>query len=138
MGCCIGDCCVMDCGFCCIIDFCSDSGCSYHPQENKTEAHAKKIADELADMKKYAAESTKKIESEMMDSINGDVKNLIQIVNRFNQTEYGGKKLNINIKLLEEKNAELRKEVVIVSIIFRKFIFKHCRQLGDRCSLSFR
>ena len=77
-GCCVGDCCVMNCGFCCIGDFfsCKD-GCSYHPQENKTEAHAKKIANELADLKEKGTETAEIIENEVIENINTQMNQFI-------------------------------------------------------------
>ena len=73
MGCCVGFCCVIDCGFCCVVDCCvfdTSSGCGYHPSENKTEAHATKIANELAAMKEKISASTGAEEEEILNSIN--------------------------------------------------------------------
>ncbi len=113
MGCCIGDCCVMDCGFCCIMDFCSDRGssCSYHPREKKTVDHSKKIADELAAMKSRANEEGKKIGDEAFSSINQYMSEFIQHLKKINSGTYGGKKLNIKMDVIEQEIDKLRNEV---------------------------
>ena len=113
MGCCIGDCCVANCGFCCILDFCSDRGssCSYHPQKKVTVDHSKKIADELAEMKKRAAKEGKQIGDEAFDSINQYMSEFIQHLKIVNSGTYGGKKLNIKIDVIEQEIDKLRNEV---------------------------
>ena len=113
MGCCIGDCCVVDCGFCCIMDFCSEraSSCSYHPQEKITVDHSKKIADELAKMKKRAADEGKQIGDEAFDSINQYMSEFMQHLKKINSGTYGGKKLNIKIDVIEQEIDKLRTEV---------------------------
>ncbi len=113
MGCCIGDCCVMDCGFCCIMDFCSEraSSCSYHPQEKKTVDHSKKIADELATMKSRANDEGKKIGDEAFSSINQYMSEFIQHLKKINSGTYGGKKLNIKMDVIEQEIDKLRNEV---------------------------
>lgn len=114
-GCCVGDFC-LNCG---LIDkirdfFCSDSGggCGYHPGVNETEAHAKKIANELADMKQKMGDYSKKIENQIIEVINGSLKEFIDMVARLNLQEYGGKTLNINVEGIRENNEKLKKEVV--------------------------
>lgn len=115
-----GGCCAMDC---CVGEtiksfvrsiFCSDSGggCSYHPGVNETEAHAKKIANELADMKQKIGESSSKLENKIIEEINGSLKEFIDMVARLNLQEYGGKTLNINVEGIRENNEKLKKEVV--------------------------
>ena len=44
MGCCVGDCCVCYCGFCCIMDFSSGSSCcvGYTSVSNDSVENAKK------------------------------------------------------------------------------------------------
>ncbi len=113
MGCCIGDCCVVDCGFCCIMDFCSEraSSCSYHPQEKITVDHSKKIADELAKMKKRAADEGKQIGTEAFANINQYMSEFIQHLKKINSGTYGGKKLNIKIDVIEQEIDKLRTEV---------------------------
>lgn len=113
MGCCIGNCCVMDCGFCCIMKFCSDraSSCSYHPREKITVDHSKKIADELAAMKKRAASEGKKIGDEAFDSINQYMNEFVENLKMINNNTYGGKKLNIKVDVIEREINSLRSEV---------------------------
>ena len=113
MGCCVGDCCVIDCGFCCIMDFCSDRGssCSYHPQEKITVDHSKKIADELAAMKKRAAKEGKQIGDEAFSNINIYMQQFIDHLKTINEGNYGGKKLNIKIDVIEQEIRKLRSEV---------------------------
>lgn len=113
MGCCIGDCCVVDCGFCCIMDFCSEraSSCSYSPREKKTVDHSKKIADELAVMKSRANEEGKKIGDEAFNSINQYMSEFIQHLKKINSGTYGGKKLNIKMDVIEQEVDKLRNEV---------------------------
>ena len=115
-GCCVGDCgfcCVVDCGFCCIGDFssCSD-GCSYHPEENKTEAHATKIANDLAAKMPKWRENAEKEENEVIEDINAQMSQYINMLKEINQQNYGGKKLNINIGLIEQNIAKLKNEIV--------------------------
>ena len=113
MGCCIGDCCVVDCGFCCIMDFCSDRAttCSYHPQEKVTVEHSKKIADELATMKTRANEEGKKIGDEAFDNINQHLSEFLKYLKSVNDGTYGGKKLNIKMDVVEQEIGKLKDEV---------------------------
>lgn len=111
MGCCIGDCCVFDCGFCCIFDSCSDHGCSYHPVEKITVDHSKKIADELAEMKERASKEGQKIGNEAFDCINIYMKQFLDHLKTINKGTYGGKQLNIKIDVIEKEIDKLRQEV---------------------------
>ena len=111
MGCCVGDCCVMDCGFCCVFDFCSDSGCGYHPTNNDTVDHSKKIADELAGMKNRAHKDGEKIGNEAFSNINQFMSQFITYLKKINEGTYGGKKLNIKIDIIEREFEKLRQEV---------------------------
>lgn len=118
MGCCIGDCCVVDCGFCCVVDCCvfdtssSSSGCGYHPSENKTEAHATKIANELAAMKEKISASTGAEEAEILNAININMKQFIDSLEEINKGNYGGKQLNINIEEIVRQKNKLTCDVV--------------------------
>lgn len=64
-GCCVGNCCIMNNP---IRDFFEDlfdtggGGCGYHPSSTETEEHAKKIANELAEMKEKMRESSEEDE----------------------------------------------------------------------------
>lgn len=111
MGCCVGDCCVMDCGFCCVFDFCSDSGCGYHPTNNDTVDHSKKIADELAEMKSRAHEDGEKIGNEAFSDINQFMSQFVTYLKKINEGTYGGKRLNIKIDIIEREFEKLRQEV---------------------------
>lgn len=115
-GCCVGDCCIMDNP---IGDFFRDifgggsgGGCGYHPGPSETEAHAKKIADELAVMKENIRKSSEEKEKNIINYINKSMNDLIQLLENINKQKYGGKTLNINIKGIKEKNQDLVKEVV--------------------------
>lgn len=108
MGCCVGDCCVMDCGFCCVFDFCSDSGCGYHPTNNDTVDHSKKIADELAEMKSRAHKDGEKIGNEAFSDINQFMSQFVMHLKKINEGTYGGKRLNIKIDIIEREFEKLR------------------------------
>ena len=60
-GCCVGNCCVMNNA---VGDFFRGifggdrGGCGYHPGPSENELHAKKIADELAEMKENIRKSS--------------------------------------------------------------------------------
>lgn len=113
-GCCVGNCCVMNNA---IGDFFRDifdtsGGCGYHPGPSETEAHAKKIADELAVMKENIRESSEKKEKEIIDYINKSMNDLIKLLTDVNKKQFGGKSLNINISGIRANNEDLKKEVV--------------------------
>ena len=109
--CCICDCCIADCGFCCIFDFCSDSGCDYHPKENNTAERAKKIAGELEDMKKRASKDGQEIGKSALDEINASLNKFISDLTQVNAKEFGGKKLNIQVEVLQEELDKLKSEI---------------------------
>ena len=111
MGCCVGDCCVIDCGFCCVLDFCSDHGCSYHPVEKITVDHSKKIADELAEMKEKASKEGVQIGNEAFDNINVYMKQFLDHLKTINEGTYGGKQLNIKMDVIQREIDKLRDEV---------------------------
>ena len=110
--CCIGDCCIMNNA---VGDFFRDlfsGGCGYHPGPSETEAHAKKIADELADMKESIRKSSEKIERQIIEDINSVMDDLIKLLEKVNKKEFGGRALNININGIKEQNDKLKSEVV--------------------------
>lgn len=110
--CCIGNCCIMNNA---VGDFFRDlfsSGCGYHPGPSETEAHAKKIADELADMKESIRKSSEKIERQIIEDINSVMDDLIKLLEKVNKKEFGGRALNININGIKEQNDKLKSEVV--------------------------
>ena len=111
-------CCVMNCGLCCIVDccigdFCSDGGgCSYSPSRNNSDSSANKIANELAKMKKKYSTSSEKEEKDIAKVVGENMNEFIGWVKNINETKYGGRSLNINIKGIEEKRQELLKQIV--------------------------
>lgn len=113
--CCIGDCCVMNNS---VGDFFRDifgssgGGYGYHPGPSETEAHAKKIADELAEMKENVRKSSEKKETQIIEYLNKSMNALIQELDKINKQTYGGKSLNININGIKEKNESLKKNVI--------------------------
>lgn len=116
-GCCIGNCCVMNNAvgdfFRNIGDiFSSSGGCGYHPGPSETEAHAKKIADELAVMKEKIRKSSEKDEQKIITYINKSMDELIKMLENINKKKFGEKSLNINIDGIRKKNDDLQKEVV--------------------------
>lgn len=134
MGCCVGDCCVMNCGFCCIGDFfsCKDSGCcvgnccvSDSPacsdkggssdrssKKHQEEDHAATIANELAEMRKRSTTDAKKQESDIIDDVNETMAEFVKWIREINKQKYGGRSLNINTKRIEELNENLRKKII--------------------------
>ena len=112
-GCCVGNCCVMNNAVGNFFrNIFGSSSCGYHPGPSENEKHAKKIADELAEMKKNIRESSQKKEEEMIDYINKSMNDLFELLEKVNQKKYGGKTLNIDIEGIRAKNEELKKEVV--------------------------
>lgn len=112
----MGECCIMDNPigdlFRDIKDIFTTTGCGYTPGPSGTEAHAKKIADELADMKVKIRDSHEKLEKQVIEYINRTMMSMLNSIEAVNDREFGGKKLNINIQGIREKFEELEKEVV--------------------------
>ena len=115
-GCCIGDCCVVDIPGAIekILEFFCSSDCclGYHPGRSDNEAHAKKIADELAEMKEKKHQLWSSNEQKLLSVINAEMMNLINELDSINQAKFGGKKLNINIEGIKVKAEELKEKVV--------------------------
>ena len=112
-----GGCCVMNCGFHPIRDiidkFKRPSGaCGYNPGPSLNEQHAKKIADELAEMKENIRKSYESSEAELMDYINDLTESLLRQLEGLNHRSFGGKQLNINIRGIREQNEELKNKRV--------------------------
>lgn len=124
-GCCVGICCVMDNPvgdfFRDIADaFCPDSGCSFSPSRNDSEKHAKKIADELADMNKRVEEQTSKSVEKVLAYLNKDIASILDEIERIDSQSYAGIRLKINKQAIERKNKELENEArTLVSGIMR-------------------
>ena len=112
----MGGCCVGNCFDCCVAKairdlFCSDSGCGYHPGPSSDELHAKKIADELAQMKENIRKSTEVMEQELMDDINQSIDSLIKHLDEFNKIKFGEKFLNLNVAGLRKETDVLKQQV---------------------------
>ena len=112
-GCCIADCCIKNCCIldCCIMDF-GGSSCGYYPGPSETEAHATKIANELAEMKEKIGKSSEAIEQKIIDDIGESINDLIKMLENVNKERFGNKSLNINISEIRTNNEKLKKEVV--------------------------
>lgn len=114
-GCCVGNCCVMNNA---VGDFFRGifggdrGGCGYHPGPSENELHAKKIADELAEMKENIRKSSEDKEKKIINYINKSMTEFIGELDKVNRQSFGGKNLNINIKGIREKNEMLTKQVV--------------------------
>ncbi len=113
-----GGCCVGNCGFCCVFETikswfrCSEGGCGYHPGPSQTELHAKKIADELQQMKNNMRERSEEMEREIINGLDFSMAEFLSMIKSINRKEFGGRKLDLNIEAIEKKNEELKKEVV--------------------------
>ncbi len=118
-GCCVGDffsCCVGDfhlpCFFdsgCCVGDSCCVGNA---PGPSESELHAKKVADELAEMKEKIGESTSKQESIILDYINASMDTFMGEIEQLNKQSFGKESLNINTSAIKEKNEQLKRHVV--------------------------
>ncbi|MDN0047006.1 hypothetical protein QVN49_08280 [Megasphaera hexanoica] len=109
MGCCVGDCCVIDCGFCCIFD-CGDCG-DMKLEQVVTVDHATKTSNELDEKRKLAREEGEKEGDAVFSNINQFMKLFIEELKKINEGTYGGKKLNIKIDIIEIEFKKLRQEV---------------------------
>lgn len=112
-GCCVANCCVMNnpVGDFFRDIFCSDTGCGYHPGPSETEKHAKKIADELAEMKEHIRESTEKDEAKLLDYVNRSMDSFLEELKGLNQKDFGGKSLRIDIEGIKKEKERLKKQV---------------------------
>lgn len=113
MGCCVGDCCIADCGFCCIMDFCSDSCCvGYTSVSNDSAEHAKIINDSFDKMKKSFENKAAAQEQMIIDQINESMDKFIDELSEMNLQKFSGRALNININAIKEKREKLSYDVV--------------------------
>lgn len=110
-GCCVGNHPIID-AFKSV--FCSDSGCcvGFSTGPTESERHAKKVADELADMKKKTEESSTQTEQRIMSYINASMDSFLIEIDKINSNDYFGEKLNINTEIIREKNEKLNKQVI--------------------------
>lgn len=119
-GCCIANCCVGNCGFCCIGNFfgSSDSGCCVgncgvsSSSSTPKEDHAVKTANELAEMRDRAKKNAAEEEQKIVDNVNKTMTEFIEWLRDVNRTKIGGKNLDINIDKIRELNDDLRKKIV--------------------------
>lgn len=113
-GCCIGDCCVLDCGFCCVFDFSSSGDCcvGYTSSSNDSVDHAKKINEEFNQVKEDFERQGAAQEQAILDQINSSMDNFINELEKINHTKFSGRTLNINIDAIRQKRDELSKDVV--------------------------
>lgn len=109
-GCCVGNHPIIDF----IKDiFCSDSCCVGNASgPSESEQHAKKVAEELAEMKEKSEKSSTQTEQKIMDYINRSMDSFMIEIEKINQQDFFGEKLNINTKAIREKNEQLNKQVV--------------------------
>ena len=89
--CCIGDCCVLDFGS-------SGGGCSYTPTSKSDEKAAKKLADELADIKTEYEEKAKVAEDLIIREVSVNMDSLIEEIKKINE--------KFNRKLIIKKDDE--------------------------------
>lgn len=110
-----GGCCVSNHPILDFLDsfFCGDSCCVGNaPGPSASEQHAKKVAEELAEMKEKSGKSSSETERKIMDYINRSMDSFMIEIEKINQQSFFGEKLNINTKAIREKNEQLNKQVV--------------------------
>ena len=114
MGCCVGDCCVGYCGFCCIMDFSSGSSCcvGHTSVSNDSVENAKKITEEFNKMKDEYENKAAVQERDLMDQLNATMDKFIDELVVMNKEKYSGRTLNINIEAIRKKREALSQEVV--------------------------
>jgi len=106
--CCVGDCCVFDFGG----GGSSSGGCSYTPSRNTSDKTAKKIANELANMKESYTKIADDAEKLIIKEINGNMDAFISEIAKINNNVYGGRTLNINIDIIKKNRDDLARSVV--------------------------
>ena len=87
---------------------------SYTPpvsQESAMERHAKLVADELADWRNKAVTRAEKEETAVIEEINKSISQFIAMLERYNQQDYGGKRLNIDVDRLKQENERMKQRV---------------------------
>lgn len=112
--------------------FCSDSCCvgiSSGPSES--EQHAKKVAEELAEMKEKSEKLSTQTEQKIMDYINCSMDSFMIEIEKINQQDFFGEKLNINTKAIREKNEQLNNQVVgCISTVLNTRLVQTDKELG--------
>lgn len=85
----------------------------YYPSSSVvTQDNAKKIADELAELKEEVKKDTEKKEKETLDILSGELNEWLEELKSINNEKYGGKSLNINIQKLVGDIEKIKKETV--------------------------
>lgn len=102
--CCIGDCCVFNFG--------GGGGCGYTPGPNNDEKAAKKIANELANMKENYSKKADAAENQIITEINRNMDEFISEIEKINHNLYGGRTLNINVDIIKKNKENLTRSVV--------------------------
>lgn len=91
--------------------FCSDCCVGYSPSRSDSDAHAKKIAEELAEMTKRSDEATEDTVERALSYLKKDIEILFKDLKLFNDKSYGGKKLNIDFRSIEQENKEMEARI---------------------------
>lgn len=82
-------------------------------QDHRSQSNTqKKVAEELAEMKEKSGKSSSEIEQKIMDNINCSMDSFLIEIDKINQQDFFGEKLNINTKVIREKNEQLNRQVV--------------------------
>jgi len=93
--------------------FCSDSCCVRNASgPSESEQHARKVAEELAEMKERSGKSSSETEKKIMEYINRSMDSFMLEIDKINDQTFFGQKLNINTQVIREKNEQLNKQVV--------------------------
>ena len=91
--------------------FCSDCCVGYSPSRSDSDAHAKKIAEEFAEMTKRSDEATEHTVEKALSYLKKDIEGLFKELKSLNAESYGGKKLNIDFRSIEQENKEMEARV---------------------------
>lgn len=87
--------------------FGDSSSSSYTPGAVFSDDHAKKVSDELAEMKEKQRERSQKAEDRIIDYVGKSMSDFINELDKINNMSYDGVVLNLNIKALKKKNDAL-------------------------------
>lgn len=110
-GCCVGDCCIVDCGFCCVFDFsCSDCGNRSSYDDGSAKA-ADKINKELAELKERAESDTKKIVEKILHYVSQYIDNFWDSIEEINNDASLGFTLSLDIDSIKKENVKLKENV---------------------------
>lgn len=93
--------------------FCSDSCCVGNSSSpSASQRHAQEVANELAEMKEKTEKTSSETEKKIMNYINSSMNSFMIEIDKINQEDFFGEKLNINTTAIKEKNDSLNKQVV--------------------------